>query len=143
MDQPDVTGYELSGNVREELVAAAKDAMAAAYCPYSNYAVGAAVLTANGSVFRGCNVENASYGLTICAERNAIGAAVTAGDIDFVAIAVFTSGQRLARPCGACRQVISEFSRIDRPILVISSASDAEVAVESINALLPERFSLF
>ncbi|HEX5323553.1 MAG TPA: cytidine deaminase, partial [Capsulimonadaceae bacterium] len=114
---------------------------ASAYCPYSNFAVGAAVLTTDGAIYRGCNVENASYGLAICAERNAIAAAIAAGRMDFVAIAVVTSAQAPARPCGACRQVIAEFSQRDNPIIVIS-ASDSEIAVETINALLPEMFAL-
>jgi cytidine deaminase len=132
---------EIALSVREELLAAAREAQAAAYCPYSNFAVGAAVLTTDGAIYRGCNVENASYGLTICAERNAIAAAIAGGRMDLVAIAVVTSAKTPARPCGACRQVIAEFSQRGNPIIVIS-ASDTDIAVETINALLPETFSL-
>jgi cytidine deaminase len=132
---------ELALSVREELLAAAREAQGAAYCPYSNFAVGAAVLTTDGAIYRGCNVENASYGLTICAERNAVAAAIAEGRMDIVAIAVVTSAKAPARPCGACRQVIAEFSKRDNPIVVIS-ASDTDIAIETINDLLPEQFSL-
>lgn len=86
---------------------AARLAQKQAYAPYSQFAVGAAVLTADGTLFSGCNLENASLGLTICAERNAIAAAVAAGHRNFRAIAVCASP--LATPCGACRQVLLEF----------------------------------
>ncbi len=126
----------------DRLRAAAREAMKSAYCPYSNFAVGAAVLCGDGSVYRGCNVENASYGLTICAERNAIFAAVSAGHIDFVAIALVTSATSLARPCGACRQVIAEFSHAASPILVITECIGGEFITESISQLLPNSFVL-
>jgi cytidine deaminase len=126
----------------EKLRAAAREAMTAAYCPYSNFAVGAAVLCGDGSVYRGCNVENASYGLTICAERNAIFSAVAAGHIDFVAIALVTSAATIARPCGACRQVIAEFSHAASPILVITESLSGKCVTESIAELLPNSFAL-
>lgn len=132
---------ELALSVREELLAAAREAQGAAYCPYSNFAVGAAVLTTDGAIYRGCNVENASYGLTICAERNAIAAAIADGRMDIVAIGIVTSAKSPARPCGACRQVIAEFSRRGNPIIVIS-ASETDIAIETINDLLPEQFTL-
>src|SRR5207248_10493372 len=90
------------------LMAAAKAASAQAYCPYSGFAVGAAVRAADGRVFSGCNVENASYGLAICAERNAIFHAVAAGARDIIAIAIYTPTRSYTTPCGACRQVLSE-----------------------------------
>jgi len=80
------------------------------YSPYSRFPVGAALLTASGRVFHGCNVENASFGLTTCAERTALFTAVTAGERDFVAIAVTARDGRGAPPCGACRQVLHEFA---------------------------------
>jgi len=120
----------------------AREAMAAAYCPYSNFAVGAAVLCADGSVFRGCNVENASYGLTICAERAAIFGAVSGGHLDIVAVSLVTSAVQIARPCGACRQVIAEFSPTASPILVISESVNGDYATETIADLLPYTFTL-
>ncbi|MGZ6228788.1 MAG: cytidine deaminase [Candidatus Binataceae bacterium] len=93
------------------LIAAAKAASSNAYCPYSRFSVGAAVRAADGRVFAGCNVENASYGLTICAERNAICQAVAAGVREIVAVAVYTPTPDVTTPCGACRQVIAEFGK--------------------------------
>jgi cytidine deaminase len=97
--------------VHPELVAAARQAAGHAYCPYSQFPVGAAVLTDRGEIFSGCNVENASYGLTVCAERNAIFHAAAHGCHPLVirAIVVFTPTAEPTAPCGACRQVIHEF----------------------------------
>jgi len=92
-----------------ELLAAAAAVRAHAYAPASGFAVGAAVRSADGRVFVGCNVENASYGLTLCAERAAVCAAVAAGARALVAVAVVTASDPPARPCGACRQVLAEF----------------------------------
>ncbi|MDR7544060.1 MAG: cytidine deaminase [Armatimonadota bacterium] len=100
------------------LVRAARAARRRAYAPYSGFKVGAAVLTASGAVVPGCNVENASYGLSVCAERAAIHRAIAEGHRDLVAVAV-TSGRTAAMPCGACRQVMAEFGVgaviVDRP----------------------------
>ncbi len=93
----------------EKLVAAAWQAREAAYAPYSNFAVGAALLAKDGRIFMGCNVENISYGLTNCAERVAIGAAVAAGAREFLAVAVVADTGVPISPCGACRQVLAEF----------------------------------
>jgi len=120
----------------------AREAMEAAYCPYSNLAVGAALLCGNGTIYRGCNVENASFGLTVCAERNAVFCAVAAGHLDFLAIAVVTSSADISRPCGACRQVIAEFSPKNAPITIISEAVGGDYVVETISQLLPDSFSL-
>ena len=116
MPQPDES-------VLQSLLDAARTAAESAYCPYSKFHVGAAIL-AGGKVFTGANVENASYGLTVCAERNATFAAVLAGERRFEAVAVACvdategSESNLLMPCGACRQVLAEFSSPDTPILV-------------------------
>ena len=127
---------------KDALIAAARDAQASAYAPYSNFAVGAAVLLSDGSIHKGCNIENASFGLTVCAERVAIFHAVAAGRMDIVAVGVFTSASTLARPCGACRQVIAEFSRADSPIVVISTTESGLSVTETISDLLPGSFML-
>lgn len=93
-----------------ELMLEAEKARSRAYAPYSKFRVGAALLTASGRVIRGCNVENASFGLSICAERNAVWKAVSEGENEFVAVAVTARAGRGASPCGACRQVLHEFS---------------------------------
>jgi cytidine deaminase len=92
-----------------ELIEQAQAAREKAYAPYSKFAVGAALLTSTGRVFTGCNVENLSFGLTICAERNAVFAAVAAGERQFRKIAIVSDSKTPVSPCGACRQVLAEF----------------------------------
>lgn len=104
-----------------DLIAAAFQALEHAHAPYSEYQVGAALLCADGTVFRGCNVENASYGLTNCAERTAIFSAVAAGQREFTAMAIAASGESTPYPCGACRQVMVEFFQPDFPVYVARS----------------------
>jgi len=105
------------------------------YVPYSKFAVGAAVQCKSGAVFAGSNIENVSYGLTICAERVAIGSAVAAGEREFVAIAVVADTIEPIAPCGACRQFLAEFS----PDLVIVSATVAgDRKIENLSNLLPD-----
>ena len=111
---------DLGSDVREGLINGAREARAAAYAPYSDFSVGAAVLDAEGRVFSGSNVENASYGLTICAERSAVFAAIAEGVRELKVIALVS--ETGAPPCGACRQVLSEFASEDFDIL----AADAE-----------------
>lgn len=121
-----------------ELVEAARAAAERAYCRYSGYSVGAAVRADDGRIFRGCNVENASYGATMCAERSAIFAMVSAGQRRITAVCVYAPGEPMAMPCGMCRQVVSEFC-LDVPVLV---AGPRGVLRRSFAALLPEAFRL-
>ncbi len=121
---------------REALVQQAIAAHARAYAPYSDYQVGAAVLTEDGRVFTGANVENAVYPLTICAERSAIAAAVSAGARQIVAIAVATANA--GTPCGSCRQVIREFAEPATPVLIADL--EGVYRERTIEALLPESF---
>lgn len=93
----------------EPLLSAARKVREAAYAPYSKFAVGAALQTKSGRVFTGCNVENLSFGLTICAERSALFAAVAAGERDFEAVVIVADSKQPVTPCGACRQVLAEF----------------------------------
>ncbi len=109
-----------------------------AHAPYSKFQVGAAVLTASGEIFAGCNVENASYGLTICAERVAVGTAVAAGHKQIVAVAVVSSGGH--SPCGACRQVLSEFGPA-MEVILIDADDPTRTRTTTLAALLPEQFS--
>jgi cytidine deaminase len=119
----------------QELVALAQAARGKAYAPYSHYDVGAALLTASGQVFTGCNVENAAYPMTICAERTAIVKAVSEGQREFIAIAIATRDG--GSPCGACRQVMSEFA----PHLRVLLADDAgHIRRFVLDRLLPESF---
>ena len=121
----------------EQLISVATDAMRRAVAPYSNFKVGAALETAAGEIVSGCNIENASYGLTICAERVAIFKAVSEGVRDFARIAVVTDTDRLTPPCGACRQIIWEYCG-DVP--VIMSNVKGESREYKMSELLPEAF---
>ena len=128
---------ELGADWFDRLLVAASDASPRAYAPYSRFKVGAAVLADDGRIFTGANVENASYGLCSCAERNAIFAAVHAGVTRIVAVAVHTPTADPVSPCGACRQVIFEFG----PDARIVSCCDGEAIHRwSIGALLPAAF---
>ncbi len=122
----------------QELVARARDVARHAYNPYSHYAVGAAVRGESGRVYAGCNVENASYGATICAERAAIFAMVAAGERRLHAVAVFAPNEPLAMPCGLCRQVIAEFCA-EASVVV---AADGGALERRFSQLLPEAFRL-
>lgn len=124
--------------MEHELIKKAQEAMAGCYSPYSNFKVGACLLSKSGKFFTGANVENASYGLTVCAERNAIFKAVNAGEKDFVAIAIISSdSENFCYPCGACLQVMAEFSG-DMKIIVCKSTK--EYNIFTIKDLLPHNF---
>lgn len=110
-----------------------------AYCPYSHFPVGAALLATDGRVFSGCNLENASFGLTLCAERNAIAAAVGHGYRTFTAIAI--AAPTPPTPCGACRQVLTEFVPPDFRILIASLQQPRNITTFSMEELLPHAFS--
>lgn len=127
---------ELAKVTMDRLIEAARRAQAQAYAPYSNFAVGAAVLGADGRVFLGCNVENSSFGLTVCAERNAVAATLVAGTRP-AAVAVVVHGKTVA-PCGACRQVLAEFDP-GMPVVLASTTHDSH-EVMSLAALLPGAF---
>jgi cytidine deaminase len=120
----------------DDLVAAARAVRAHAHAPYSSFKVGAAVRAGSGRVYLGCNVENASFGATVCAERNAIGAAVAAGERQIDAVAVFTEDDAPTMPCGICRQVILELGRG----AVIIAATPTARKETSLAELLPEPF---
>jgi len=128
---------ELGDSDLDRLVAAAAEVRRRARAPYSGFAVGAAVLAEDGRLFAGCNVENASYGLSICAERNAVAAAVAAGVERLAGVAVVTDVSPPVAPCGACRQVLAEFG--DFPVVLANLAGERRLS--SVSALLPLAFS--
>lgn len=121
-----------------ELYEAAKKAREHAYIPYSHFAVGAAVRASDGRIFTGCNIENASYGLTICAERNAIFAAVKEGVREFAALCVTADTPEPVSPCGACRQVMAEFKI---PVVWLTNLK-GDCRKTTVEDLLPYSFTL-
>jgi len=132
----------ITPDLEAKLIAVATEARRRAYVPYSHYAVGAAVLTADGEIHGGCNIENASYGLTSCAERNAIFGLVGTSDAPDArrirAVAVVTAGNDPATPCGACRQVIREFGK-DAAIIIANTGGTVFLRT-TLDALLPHSF---
>lgn len=116
------------------------EVMQHAYAPYSKYKVGACAQAEDGTLFTGCNVENASYGLTNCAERSAIFALISAGKKKITALALVVSGDELGTPCGACRQVIREFAAPDAPIYLCDARTQKVVETTNIKTLLPRSF---
>jgi len=125
-----------------DLLSEAVEAMQKAYNPYSGFAVGAALLTEDGAVFRGCNVENASYGLTVCAERAAIFTAIAAGHRRFAALAIVAGNSVRPSPCGACRQVLAEFCAPSFCIYVAVTRDLENFSTFELGHLLPEAFRL-
>ncbi len=120
----------------------AKQAADKAYAPYSNFHVGAAALTSSGEIVQGCNVENASYGLTVCAERNCIAQGVInnekSGTVEYTAMVIYTEQEKLTPPCGACRQVISEFFPQDAQVMATNHVNAQKIW--SVQQLLPDAF---
>jgi cytidine deaminase len=131
--------HNVKREVRDELIRQAIEVRQRAYAPYSKFLVGAALRTTGGQTFLGCNVENASYGLAVCAERSAVFAAITAGHKQFECMAIATQGG--AMPCGACRQVLSEFNP-DLPIFIVDVEAPDKVIEGNLWDLLPGRFAL-
>lgn len=122
-----------------ELIQAARRAAENAYSPYSDYKVGAAVLTADGKIFTGCNVENGSYGASNCAERTAFFKAVSEGERHFIAIAIASEdGEAVPFPCGICRQVMSEFCPAETPVLIYDG--NGSVYSTELGELIPYAF---
>jgi cytidine deaminase len=126
-------------SVLDRLVDAACAASANAYAPYSGFPVGAALLDGDGRMFRGANIENASYGLGCCAERSAVFAMASAGGRKILAIAVYTPTEAPTRPCGACRQVLLEFGR---ECAVVCACAGPVRFVSTLAELFPEPFTL-
>ncbi len=131
----------ISAEQAQVLLNAAQAAAENAYAPYSDFPVGAALLTTNGAILTGVNVENASFGLTLCAERTALVKAISEGHRDFQAIAVWASRRPhgSVTPCGACRQVMVEFLLPQTPV-VLTDESNGQVRILSMTELLPEAF---
>jgi cytidine deaminase len=120
------------------LITEAQAGLKKAYAPYSNYRVGAAILTKSGKIFTGCNIENASYGLTVCAERVALWKAVSSGETEFKIMAIVASSNKIPTPCGACRQVLYEFAPRLRLCLVTKSG---KMVHRKLSSLLPCPFN--
>jgi cytidine deaminase len=123
----------------EQLIQEAKVARDKAYVPYSKFPVGAALLTTDGRVYRGCNIENAGYSMTNCAERTALFKAISEGDKEFKMLAVVADTSRPVSPCGACRQVISELCAQDMKVVLTNLNGDIQEL--TVNELLPGAFS--
>lgn len=128
----------MQNNELYKLLEIAKKAAENAYAPYSGYKVGSVLICSDGSIYSGCNVENASYSLTICAERTAVFKAVSEGKRDFGAIAIYVDSEESFPPCGACRQVLHEFA----PDLPVIWGNRIESHTSTMRELLPGAFSL-
>jgi cytidine deaminase len=131
------SSQDLSSEQIQELSRLAQEAYKNAYVPYSHYPVGAATLWGSGRMVSGCNVENASYGLTVCAERNSIFHAVYQGERELRAVAIAVPTETFPSPCGACRQVLREFAT-DCPVILVNGKGQTRVT--SLKVLLPDSF---
>lgn len=127
----------LTDESKANLIQIANQARQHAYAPYSHYAVGAALLTASGKIYSGANVENAAYPVTMCAERVAVFKAISAGECDFIALAVVT--QNAGSPCGSCRQVLAEFG-LDTLVLIVDTLGNVAQTL-TVADLLPGAFT--
>lgn len=134
-----MTDSHLDSTTIAALIAAARDAATRAYAPYSDFPVGASLLLPSGEIVTGCNMENISYPLSVCAERNAIGTAIGAGERLIHAVAVHAPKLPKCTPCGGCRQVLAEFHPKDRDLLVILDSPDGHEIV-TLDYLLPRSF---
>lgn len=129
--------------MKDKLINEAMEAQKNAYAPYSKFKVGAAILTETGNVYKGCNVENASLGASICAERNAATTAIAQeGKVRFKAIAIASTSEEPAPPCGICRQFLSEFTDTEAPVYLVSAKS-GKTKEFSFGKLMPESFTEF
>ncbi len=126
-------------NRLDELILAAKQASKHAYAPYSKFYVGAAALTLSGIIVSGCNVENASYGLTICAERNCLASAINQGEQAFSIVVIYTEQEVITPPCGACRQVLAEFLTSSSTVIGVNHFDQQKQW--TIAELLPDAFT--
>ena len=130
--------YQVGEEQSRQLLAEAKKARERAYAPYSRYQVGAALLTKSGRIFGGCNIENASYGAAICAERVAVAQAIANGETEFLALAVIADGPEPGSPCGICRQFLAEFAP---KLTLIMGNLDGKVRIGSLDQYLPYAFN--
>lgn len=124
---------------KEALLEHSKIAREKAYVPYSKFKVGAALLAVDGTVYHGCNIENSGYSMTNCAERTAFFKAISEGIMDFAAIAIVADTERPCQPCGACRQVMSEFCKPEMPVYLTNLKGDVQET--TVGELLPGAFS--
>lgn len=126
----------------EELLNMAKEVSKNAYCPYSNFPVGACILYESGNIYYGCNIENSSFGLALCAERNAMSTAIAAGETsNILKIAIFSPKTNMCYPCGACRQWMQEFEH-GQSIQIILQGENDTICVHKIEEILPYSFKL-
>lgn len=130
----------MNDELRRKLINEAKEGMRNSHSPFSHFKVGAAILTEEGKIYRGCNIENASYGLTICGERTAIFKAISEGEHSFTAVAIVSSSNDETFPCGACRQILFEFMKEDAEVIV--EDKDGNIKVYGLAELLPHGFKI-